>query len=82
LNSSVDNDGWFDDTADGPVNATIVFEDGSTADVAGGWVISTDPGYAPQTLNAVSLWDDIYDTWVREIDLEPELYCGGEYNRS
>lgn len=81
LNSAVDNDGWFDDTADGPVDATLVFADGSTAEVAGAWVISTDPGYAPQTLNAVSLWEDIYDTWVREIGLEPDLYSNGQYNR-
>lgn len=37
LTSDVDNDGWFDDTADGPVNATIVFEDGTTSEVAGAW---------------------------------------------
>src|SRR5699024_2322640 len=33
LTHAVDNDGWFDDTADGPVNATIIFDDGSTAAV-------------------------------------------------
>lgn len=80
LDNSVDNDGWFDDTADGPVNAVIVFEDGSTAEVAGAWVVSTDPGYAPQTLNSVSLWEDIYDTWVRELELEPSLYSEGRFN--
>jgi hypothetical protein len=79
LNSDVDNDGWFDDTADGPVNATLVFTDGTTSDVAGAWVISTDPGFAPQTLNVISLWDDIYDTWVREFALEPDLFSGGEF---
>jgi hypothetical protein len=81
LDSPVDNDGWFDDAADGPVNAVILFDDGSSAEVAGAWVVSTDPGYAPQTLNAVSLWDDVYDTWVREIDLEPKLYSDGHYNK-
>lgn len=80
LDNPVDNDGWFDDTGDGPVNATIVFDDGTTASVAGAWVVSTDPGYAPQTLNVVSLWEDIYDTWVRKLDLEPDLYCDGNFN--
>ncbi len=81
LSSDVDNDGWFDDTGDGPVNATIVFEDGSTIEAVGAWVVSTDPGYAPQTLNVISLWDDVYDTWVRKLDLEPELFRDGRFNR-
>jgi hypothetical protein len=79
LPSDVDNDGWFDDTGDGPVNATLVFTDGSTADVTGGWVVSTDPGFAPQTLNVISLWDDIYDTWVRKLNLEPTLCKDGRF---
>lgn len=74
LEQDVDNDGWFDDTADGPVSAVLVFDDGSTETVHGAWVVSTDPGYAPQTLNAVSLWDDIYDSWVRKLHLQPELF--------
>jgi hypothetical protein len=79
LSSDVDNDGWFDDTADGPVNATLVFTDGTTSPVAGAWVVSTDPGFAPQTLNVISLWDDIYDTWVRELGLEPDLFEDGRF---
>lgn len=74
LAADVDNDGWFDDTADGPVSARLVFDDGSTATVVGAWVISTDPAYAPQTLNVVSLWDDIYDTFVRKLGLRPDIY--------
>jgi hypothetical protein len=75
---AVNNDWWFDDTGDGPVTASLVFEDGSTAEVQGhGWVVSTDPAYAPQILNAVSLWDDIYDSWVRKLGLNPALYKPG-----
>ncbi len=74
LAHDVDNDGWFDDTADGPVSARIVFDDGSHVDAVGAWVIATDPAYAPQTLNVVSLWDDIYDTFVRKLRLRPELF--------
>jgi hypothetical protein len=79
LTSDVDNDGWFDDTADGPVNATLVFEDDTTGVVTGAWVVLTDPGFAPQTLNVISLWDDIYDTWVRKLDLEPTLFRDGKF---
>jgi len=74
LDQDVNNDGWFDDTADGPVNAALVFDDGSVAEVAGAWVVSTDPGYAPQIVNAVTLWDDIYDTWIRKLRLQPEIF--------
>ncbi|HET7434025.1 MAG TPA: LodA/GoxA family CTQ-dependent oxidase [Thermoanaerobaculia bacterium] len=74
LSDDVDNDGWFDDTSDGPVSATLLFSDGSTQAVHGAWVIATDPAYAPQTLNIVSLWDEIFDTWVRNFQLAPEIY--------
>jgi len=70
----VNADGWFDDTGDGPVSAVIVFDDGTVAEVHPGWVIATDPSYAPQIRNIVTLWDDIYDTWVRNFDLVPELF--------
>ncbi|MEM9454975.1 MAG: LodA/GoxA family CTQ-dependent oxidase [Myxococcota bacterium] len=77
----VNNDWWFDDTGDGPVNAVLVFNDGTSHTVEGSaWVISTDPSYAPQILNMVSLWDDIYDTWVRKLALRPTLFGEGEFN--
>lgn len=82
LNDDVNNDAWFDDVADGPVWATIVFEDGSTQEAQGGWVITTDPGYAPQTLNVVSLWDDIYNTFVEQLGLNPALFKDGSYQTS
>ena len=70
----VNADGWFDDTSDGPVCASIVFDDGTAQEAHGAWVVSTDPSYAPQTLNVVSLWDDIYDTWVRKLKLRPDIF--------
>ncbi len=75
LDEDVNNDGWFDDIGDGPVQATLVFDDGSVHEVEGSaWAITTDPGYAPQTLNVVSLWDDVYDSWIRRLSLRPDLY--------
>ena len=76
LLQAVDNDRWFDDTGDGPVSAALIFDDGSTAEVVGAWVVMTDPSYAPQTLNVVSLWEDIYDTWVRKLGLAPHVFDG------
>lgn len=82
LNNAIDNDDWFDDTSDGPVTATIVLDDGSTVSAVHGWVVCTDPGYAPQTRNVVSNWDDVYSTWVENLNLVPALYSGGRYNTS
>ena len=79
FNDPVNNDDWFDDTGDGPVTAVLVFEDGSTADAGHAWVVSTDPSYAPQIPNVVSLWDDIYDSWVRKLELRPDLFTKGEF---
>lgn len=81
LSSDVNNDCWFDDTSDGPVTASIIFDDDSSVEVANAWVMTTDPSYAPQIRNAVTLWDDIYNTWVRDFDLQPEIFGGGSYSK-
>src|ERR1700681_629433 len=70
----VNNDHWFDDASDGPVSASIEFDDVSGADVESAWVTATDPAFAPQILNVVSCWDDIYDCWVRNLGLAPQIY--------
>ena len=80
INNPVNNDQWFDDTSDGPVNATVLFDDGSSESVFGGWVVVTDPSYAPQTLNVVSLFDEAYDTFLRELALEPNIFANGKFN--
>jgi len=74
LTGDLNNIGWFDDAADGPVSATVVFEDGSVEEAFGAWVVCGDPAYAPQIRNVVSTWDDVYDAWVRELGLQPEIY--------
>lgn len=77
LDDDVNNDGWFDDTADGPVNATLVFDDGSTLTLAStAWIVSTDPAYAPQIRNAITLWDEVYNTWLTCFGLDPSIYDG------
>ena len=74
LDDDVNNDQWFDDSSDGPVSAILRFTDGSTVEVQGAWVTATDPSFAPQILNVVSLWDDIYNSWVLDLELAPEVY--------
>ncbi len=80
LNMDVDNNNWLDDTSDGPVTATLIFDDGSKQAIEGSaWVVATDPAYAPQTLNVISLWDDVYNNFVENLDLEPDIYKNGKY---
>ncbi len=68
------NDGWFDDTADGPVNARVVFADGRVVRAAGAWVIVAPPRYAPGLRSLVTLWDVLEDGAVRHHRLRPELF--------
>jgi hypothetical protein len=82
LTNATENGLWYDDAGDGPVNAVIVFDDKTTAAVQAGWYVTGDPGYAPQTRNIVSTWDDVYDVWVRELDLVPSLYANGQFQAS
>jgi hypothetical protein len=69
ISTYANNDGWFDDVADGPVTATIHFEDGSVCEVdgeSGAWVVSAPPDFAPGVRPVRSLWDTLVDLYVRE----------------
>ena len=80
--SASENDQWFDDVSDGPVSAVIVFEDGGAIPVAGAWANTGAPGFAPQTRNVITAWDEIYDTFVRHLGLVPGLFDGGDFDPS
>lgn len=80
LTGDLNNVGWYDAAADGPVSVVLSFDDGSTEVAFGAWVVCGDPAYAPQIRNVVSVWDDVYDTWVRDLGLQPELFDGEHYN--
>lgn len=88
MTGDLNNVGWFDSASDGPVSLTIVFDDGTTEEAFGAWVSCGDPSYAPQIRNVVSVWDDVYNMFVRELDLQPELYHrssfaqAGDYNEN
>ncbi len=61
-----DNDGWCDDTADGPVRATLRLN-GESASVAvdPAWLIVAPPDFAPPIENVVTLYDAVYDVMAR-----------------
>ena len=79
FNFDVNCDGWYDDASDGPVSAVVTFDDGTATRAHGAWVVCADPAYAPQIRNVVSIWDEVYDTWVRELDLAPEICQRGRF---
>ncbi|MHB8492241.1 MAG: LodA/GoxA family CTQ-dependent oxidase, partial [Solirubrobacteraceae bacterium] len=64
LSGAMNNDGWFDDTSDGPVSAHVVLNDGAELPVEGAWVIVGPPDYSPATANLVTLYDVLRDLAV------------------
>ena len=56
------NDGWYDDTCDGPVWAEVII--GKTkllADPA--WVVVAPPNYAPELVPIVTMYDQVLEGW-------------------
>ncbi len=74
------NDGWYDDVSDGPVNARLVMyspEVGATryVDVEyPAWVLVGYPRYVPQILDMVTLDDVVHDMAVQQFAERTDLY--------
>jgi len=81
------NDGWFDDVADGPVDASITMRqpDGTLVqhDVAGAWLLVGPPDFAPPLPQVVSLYDLLFDLAVRHLPIpdDESQYQTGELAR-
>lgn len=63
-NTFINADGWYDDTCDGPVSATVRV-DGQPVPVEGAWVVSAPPNYAPQVKAERTLYDLLYSLYVQ-----------------
>lgn len=75
------NDGWWDDTSDGPVTARVVLEgDAAAQEAVPSWVMVGPPRYAPELLNLVTLWDTVFDTSVRNLGVAPEIFRDSLWN--
>jgi hypothetical protein len=74
IDTYANNDFWFDDTSDGPVTATLIMKGHRVPVDVPAWVLVGPPSYAPQFLNMVTLYDTIYDTFVRNFGVRPDLY--------
>jgi hypothetical protein len=68
------NNGWFDDTLDGPVTASLVFKDGSQPAVAPAWVLVAPPDFAPAVNNIVTMYDVLYDMALRTFNFNTAIF--------
>jgi hypothetical protein len=64
----LNNATWYDDIADGPVDAVLVSPTGETLphQVTGAWVLVAPPDFAPDIAPVVSLYDVMFDAMVRD----------------
>lgn len=63
------NTGWHDDTSDGSVDATVVYQ-GKTYEAKGAWVLVGPPDYAPGVLGIVTGWDLLFQVAT---EMDPSL---------
>lgn len=85
ISNFANNDGWFDDIADGPVMAILKFWDEVDNEHRviqvhdPSWVIVGNPNYAPQVSDLVTLDDCLYDLYIREFAYDTYLYGTGKF---
>lgn len=60
----INADGWYDDVCDGPVTAEVSIE-GRSIPCESAWVLSAPPDYAPNVVGVRTLYDLLYDLYVR-----------------
>lgn len=66
------NAGWYDDTSDGPVQATLkLYGAGEPVTAEPAWVIASVPSYATPTECIVTLYDLAYDVAIRQKLISP-----------
>ena len=92
LNNFANNNGWFDDTSDGPVTASVTLENGNSIPVKdNSWIIVAPPKFAPYHYPIVTLYDTmkqvaIDENWIPKPnavsfmnDIFPILYRVAQY---
>jgi hypothetical protein len=58
------NEGWYDDTSDGPVTAQVTI-DGRPVPVDPAWVVVAPPNYAPEVVGVRTMYDLLFDAYVQ-----------------
>ena len=68
LTNFANNDGWCDDTSDGPVRAKVTLNGATSAVEADpAWVLVAPPDFAPPIENVVTLYDVVYDQMAKVV---------------
>lgn len=79
ITSFSDNDGWYDDWCDGPVQASVKLKDGRKMDPEPAWVTCCGPNWAPHIHAFTTMYDVVRDVMVHgkpligQPALEPKL---------
>lgn len=63
------NDGWHDDVSDGTVRATVTIN-GDQLEATPAFVVCTPPNFGPGLFSLVTMYDVVYDLYIREGWLE------------
>ncbi|MEP0985073.1 LodA/GoxA family CTQ-dependent oxidase [Ekhidna sp.] len=63
------NPGWYDDIADGPINAEITLSTGAKVMADPGWVVVGPPDFAPDVRATTTLYDILFDIGLKQGDL-------------
>jgi hypothetical protein len=66
------NDGWFDDMSDGPVQAELTI-DGTKQQVAGAWAVVGPPDFVPPIRSYRTMYDSLVDVIVRQMDIPADV---------
>lgn len=69
-----DNDGWYDDVSDGPVNASVRMKGTKESiDASPAWVICAPPKFAPQIQHVITLYDTLLQVASDRSELRNQL---------
>lgn len=77
IDNFADNDGWYDDWADGYVKAEVSLDGVTNMEVEPAWVSCCGPNYAPEIEPFITLYDVVRDVMVngkqKPLEQKPEL---------
>jgi hypothetical protein len=69
LKEFANNDNWYDDVSDGPVNATVTM-DGKTFNAMGSWVIAPPPDFVPPITSIITLYDTLLQVAIDKLGVK------------
>lgn len=80
ITAYANNDGWFDDTSDGPVTAKLAYYNEEAEQVRyievyhSSWVVVGYPRFAPEIPDLITMNDVVFDLSIKNFAYKPQLY--------